>query len=194
MNTLTSAAVQERQPGPSPDIATERLLLRPLRMNDAEAIAQSMADFSVTRMLSTAPYPYALEDAVDWLNIATAEDTGEWSLAITQPADHVLIGVVSVERRKGGWHLGYWLNRYYWGRNFMSEAVSGIADRFFRRMGDITLHSGAFTENPASLRVQQKLGFQVTGLRDTWSVSRGQMLQEVTTALKPEYFQAFRFS
>ena len=183
----------KRRAGPGPEVATERLLLRPVRMGDAEAIASSLSDLSVARMLARVPYPYALEDATDWLNIATAATNENWFYAITQPADAVLIGVVSLERQQGGWHLGYWLNRYYWNRGFMSEAVSGLMERCFRRVGNVAVHSGAFTENPASLRVQQRLGFQITGLKDTYCVGRGQMLQEVTTALTPEYFSPFQF-
>lgn len=188
-----SAELLERRPGLMPEIETGRLRLRPVRMCDAEAIASSLSDFAITRMLTRPPYPFALEDATDWLNCATAEGSPHWSAAITQPADGVLIGVATIELRRGGYHLGYWLNRYYWGRGFMSEAASGLVDRFFRRMGAVNLHSGALAENPASLRVQQKLGFSVTGLRDTYSVSRGQMLQEVTTALTPEYFRPYTF-
>lgn len=185
--------VLERQPGPCPDIETQRLHLRPVRMSDEDAIASSLNDFKVARMLSRLPFPYALEDATDWLNIVTAPDSPHWTLAITQPSDAVLIGVVTIELGKGGHHLGYWLNRYYWGRGFMSEAASGLIARFFQQMGDVTLHSDAFTENTASQKVQKKLGFKVTGLKDIYSISQGQMMPAITTALRPEYFQPYRF-
>ncbi len=56
-----------RRPGPCPVIATARLVLRPHRPSDAEAIAQSLGDFAVTRMLARVPAPYDRQDALDWL-------------------------------------------------------------------------------------------------------------------------------
>lgn len=151
--------------GPCPAIDTPRLRLRPFRATDAGRIVNLLGDPEITRMLARVPSPYTLEDAAEWLDHVGCEDS--WPAAITQPGDGVVIGLVSIERRQGGHHLGYWLGRYYWNRGFMSEAVSALVERFFDRSGDATLHSGAFTDNPASLKVLQRLGFQVTGLRET---------------------------
>lgn len=186
-----SLALEERQK--SAVIDTERLSLRALRQGDAEAIAAALSDFAVTGMLARPPYPFTADDAEDWLDALHDSVDREWCFAITQPADRVLIGVVTIELRQGGYHLGYWLNRYYWGRGFMSEAASALLGRFFAEKGAVTLHSGAFAENGASLKVQQRLGFQVTGLRDTYAASRGAMVQEVTTALTPDYFRPYHF-
>ncbi|MGV0879803.1 GNAT family N-acetyltransferase [Martelella sp. FLE1502] len=176
--------------GACPIVDTPRLTLRPVRVTDAERIAGLLADPEITRMLARVPSPYTLEDAVEWLSHVGNDDS--WPVAITQPGDGVAIGLVSIERRQGGYHLGYWLGRYYWGRGFMSEAVSGVAERFFAETG-ATLHSGAFSDNPASLRVLQRLGSKITGQREIWSVSRGRMTQEITTALTPALFTPYRF-
>ncbi|AMM83296.1 GNAT family N-acetyltransferase [Martelella sp. AD-3] len=186
-----SLDLQERQK--TATIDTERLCLRPLRAEDAEAITGVLSDFSVTRMLSRPPYPFTLDDAEDWLEANADSSDRAWSFAITQPADRVLIGLVSIELRQGGYHLGYWLNRYYWGRGFMSEAASALVARFFAEKGAVTLNSGAMAENAGSLKVQQRLGFQVTGLREIYAASRGAMVQEVTTALTPDYFRPYHF-
>ena len=176
--------------GPCRVIETPRLQLRRVRAGDAERIASLLGDPDVTRMLARVPGTFTLEDAVEWLDQVGYDDN--WPMAITQPGDGVAIGLASIERRQGGYHLGYWLGRYYWNRGFMSEAVSGLAERFFEETA-ATLHSGAFSDNPASLKVLQRLGFKITGQRDIWSVSRGRMTQEITTALTPATFQPYRF-
>ncbi|WP_235890614.1 GNAT family N-acetyltransferase [Martelella alba] len=176
-----------------PFIDTKRLRLRPHRLSDCGPISETLSDFRVTRMLARVPYPYGEDDARDWLNLILAPDDG-WHFAITQPADDVHIGTISIEHRQQAWHLGYYLNRYYWGRGFMSEAASGLIERFFSRHGNVALHSGAYAENRASQRVQEKLGFRVTGLRDLYSVSTSQMIPEVTTELKANEFQPFEFA
>lgn len=186
--TLSLETTELRRPGPCPVIRSGRLVLRPHRMTDADAIAQSLGDFQVTRMLAQVPAPYDRQDAVDWLSRATSGLTPDWPLAITQ-ADDAHLGVVGIELRHGLWHLGYWLNRYYWGKGLMSEAASAAIERFFRRMPDVTLHSGAFADNPASLRIQEKLGFSTRRCADLYSRSRNAMIPHIETELTQARFR-----
>jgi RimJ/RimL family protein N-acetyltransferase len=54
-------------PGPCPVLQTARLTLRPHRLTDADAVAQSLGDYQVSRMLARVPVPYHRQDALDWL-------------------------------------------------------------------------------------------------------------------------------
>jgi len=174
-------------PGPCPTIETERLVLRPQRLTDAGSIADTLADFQVTRMLARVPAPYYKQDALEWLILRTSGTLPDWDFAITT-GDDTLIGVVSVERRHGQWHLGYWLNRFYWGKGYMTEAVGAVVERFFRRMSNEVLHSGVFADNPASLNVQEKLGFRITGCSEVYAVARATMVAHIDTELTAEGF------
>lgn len=151
-------------------------------MSDAASIAESLADFQVSRMLSRVPQPYDRQDALDWLVPRISGDLNEWALAITT-GDDVHIGVVGIELRHGLWHLGYWLNRFYWGRGYMTEAAGAVLERFFRRMPETKLHSGAFADNIASLRVQTKLGFNIVDASQLFSLSRNSMAPHIKTVL-----------
>ncbi|GEO85802.1 MULTISPECIES: GNAT family N-acetyltransferase [Alphaproteobacteria] len=176
---MTTAAPM---PGPCPVIETARLRLRPHRMGDADAIVESLTDYQVVRMLARVPVPYDRQDATDWLSRATSGITPDWSFAITD-GDDVHLGVVAIELRHGQWHLGYWLNRYYWGKGLMSEAAGGAIERFFRRMPDAVLHSGAFADNAASLRIQEKLGFAIVRCGELYSRSRNAVAPHIDTRL-----------
>ena len=190
-----SALCLERQgavqpdPGPCPVIATARLSLRPHRMSDADAITQSLADFRVSRMLARVPMPFDRQDAEEWLSTITSGLVPGWALAITT-GDDVHIGAVAFEwRRDAEWHFGYWLNRFYWGRGYMSEAARGAIARFLTRMPGVTIHSGIFADNPASLRVQEKIGFRVVGLSEIYSTARNALVPHVETRLAPGDFR-----
>lgn len=187
MNAIVSDRLL-RIPGPCPTITTPRLVLRPHRRTDADAITQSMGDFQVVRMLARVPLPYDRQDALDWLSRATSGVTPDWCFAITS-GDDVHIGVVAIELRHGQWRLGYWLNRYHWGRGYMSEAASASIERFFRHVPDVALHSGAFADNGASLRIQAKLGFAVTGSGHLYSLSRNAMAPHIDTRLRQADFR-----
>ena len=181
---LPRSREQIAAPGLEPFIRTGRLTLRPHRLSDADAIAESLSDFAVTRMLARVPAPYHRQDALDWLIPRTAGLAGDWALAITE-GDDVHIGTVAIERRHDRWHLAYWLNRYYWRRGFMGEAVAATLERFSRRMPDVSVHSGVFVDNPASLKLQANLGFRITGCTEVYSFARNTMVPHVETVLSP---------
>lgn len=179
---IQRAPVDRLMPGPCPVISTPRLVLRPHRLSDAAAIAESLGDYKVSRMLAQVPQPYLRQDALDWLVLQTAGLADGWTLAITT-GDDVHIGVVGIERRGGNWHLGYWLNRMFWDHGYMSEAVGAVLERFFRRMPDVTVRSGAFADNLASLHVQKKLGFRICGVDEVYSAARSSMVPHIKTVL-----------
>ncbi|MBP1847123.1 RimJ/RimL family protein N-acetyltransferase [Rhizobium petrolearium] len=178
-------------PGPCPVIITERLVLRPHKLSDAPAIAESLGDFKVSRMLSKVPQPYDRQDALDWIAPQTSGILPDWALAITT-GDDTHIGVVAIELRRGEWHLGYWLNRFYWDRGYVTEAAGAALERFFRRMPNTAIRSGAFADNLASLNVQRKLGFRITDADQIFSMSRNRMVPHIETAMLPEDFRRLR--
>ena len=190
MNAMQTPVERERVAGPGPcaAITTARLALRPHRMSDEDAIAQSLNDFQVSRMLARVSSPYDRQDAAEWLSLATTDLFEGWALAITA-GDDVHIGCVSFERRRGEWHLGYWLNRFYWRRGYMSEAVHAAISRFLMRMPGTEIRSGIFADNLASLKVQEKAGFRVTGCSEMFCVARGAMIAHIETRLAPGDFR-----
>ena len=175
-------AVKRPDLGPCPVIETERLVLRPHRLDDADAVAQSLGDYQVSRMLARVATPYLRQDALDWLVRQNSGLFAGWTLAITD-GDDVHIGCVGLELRHGQWHLGYWLNRYYWGRGYAREAVHAAVERFFRRMPQVVLHSGVFADNQPSLKLQRALGFEITGCTDIYALARNAMVSHIETAV-----------
>jgi RimJ/RimL family protein N-acetyltransferase len=185
---LQSSSASQATPGSCPVITTQRLVLRPHRLSDADAIAQSLGDFKVRRMLARVPQPYDRQDALDWLVLQASGLLPGWTLAITT-GDDVHLGVVGLEPQGGAWHLSYWLNRFYWDRGYMTEAVSAVLERWFRRMPEAEIRSGAFADNLASLNVQRKLGFRIAGAGDRFSLARNRMAPHIETALHPQDYR-----
>ena len=171
-----------------PTLQTSRLVLRPQRLSDAGSIAKSLSDFQVTRMLARVPAPYYKQDALEWLILRTSGTLPDWDFAITC-GDDTLIGVVSIEKLHDEWLLGYWLDRAHWGKGYMTEAVAGVVEHFFKQMPADVLYSGVFADNPASLRVQDKLGFQIIGCHEIYAVARASMVTHLDTALTAKAFQ-----
>ncbi|MBO0765255.1 MAG: GNAT family N-acetyltransferase [Hyphomicrobiaceae bacterium] len=175
-------------------IRTDRLVLRPVHPDDAEAIRAQIADWDVMRWLSQPPWPYTLQDAVDFIGSCSPDDLTTTAFAITHAG--AVIGVIDMRinpallpLRGPGPHLGFWLGRAHWGNGYTTEAARGLlASAFAAGVGD-TVYSGAFADNAASLRVQEKLGFVRNTETLVFARPRGREFPHVNTKLVKSAFR-----
>lgn len=143
---------------------TPRLLLRPGWAEDAPALAAAMADETIVRHLSSAPWPFRLRDAEAFL--AQPRDPVLPSLLAFERtrAEPRLVGACGLGRRpSGAVELGYWIARSHWGRGLATEACRALIE-IARTLGLDRLEGSHFVDNPASGRVLEKLGFEPTGI------------------------------
>lgn len=167
-------------------LVTPRLTLRPPAYPDVEDLALWLSDLGVARMLGPVPHPYAPADARSWIDRVRSRPR---DLVYTIHRER-LIGVVSIEDVGEAPRLGYWLAAPWHGRGFMTEAARRLLAHAFADRGLTAVRSSVFADNPASLGVQRKLGFAVTGRGETWSRSRGENVPTWTTELTAEAFAA----
>lgn len=178
-------------------VHTERLLLRPMQADDAEPLFALFNNWEVVRWLSMPPWPYTLDDAHSFIAGQLDQDLPKTTFAIT--LDGNLVGGIDVRMNKPGLsqrgpgpNLGYWLGRRYWGRGYMTEAARRfIAQIFAAGIGD-TMYSGAFSDNVASLHVQEKLGFVRDGETMVYSKPRKEKFPHINTALTRANFEMQR--
>jgi RimJ/RimL family protein N-acetyltransferase len=158
------------------NLKTERLHLRAPCSQDLDRCAELLGDYEVVKMLSRVSYPYDLEagrtyltQSVErWRNIAEADELG-----FHVDHDGLMIGAVSFKTLRETPKIGYWLGRPFWGKGFMSEAVTAAVTWLFTNTDHEHLAGEAMTENAGSLKVLEKLGFRLVGEVGCASVSRG---------------------
>ena len=158
-----------------PDIAAERLRLRPVTLEDAAPMARLADDLDIARMTTSIPYPFHVADAESFIaRMAAADRAREALFGVELPAEG-LIGVVGLHPNdQDRVEVGYWLGRPYWGRGYMTEAVERVLLWAREEWGRAILASGHFADNPASGRVLAKAGFLYTGeVRELSSLARG---------------------
>ena len=143
-------------------LETERLVLRPLGLDDAPALVSGVGDFEVARWLAPVPHPYGEEDARAFLG-EVAATPGTWAIT----AEGALVGLVSIRDE-----LGYWLARDTWGCGIATEAARAAARAWFAA-GPAMLMSSHMEGNEASRRILLKLGFEDAGPKTISSASLG---------------------
>jgi 8-oxo-dGTP diphosphatase len=161
----------------APRLVTRRLLLRPLALADAPAIHALLQDAAVSRYTARIPHPY--EQGMAESFIAGLGPLAEFTFGIERREDGVFLGCIGFEpeqdRRVAD--CGYWLGRPYWGKGYATEALQALLDHAFAARGLALMKASADRANPASIRVQEKLGFVYAGSGELEAPARGKPLQ-----------------
>jgi RimJ/RimL family protein N-acetyltransferase len=151
-----------------PRLSTERLVLRPLELYDAQEVQSLAGDRRIASTTLTIPHPYEDGMAEAWIG-STWEQLDRREavvLAITEQDRGAFLGVVSLHLRldheRG--ELGYWIGKPYWGQGYVTEAAQALVRYGFEELGLNRIYASHFGSNPASGRVMEKLGMRYEGL------------------------------
>ena len=150
-----------------PTLETERLILRKMVLNDAEAVFAYASNSEVSRYTLWEAHR-SIEDSRAFLEFATQkyENGGEPDWGIVYRGNGCLVGacgLVNWEAEHARAEVGFVLSREYWGRGLMSEAVRAILRFGFERMNLNRIEARCIAENAASARVMEKAGMVYEG-------------------------------
>ncbi|MYS14212.1 GNAT family N-acetyltransferase [Streptomyces sp. SID4982] len=158
------------------ELTTERLLLRPVRPDDTEAVLAAAQDPAIQRWISSFPSPYLREHAETFVSSTAPEgwaDDSMYTLGAFLPTGE-LTGMLSLAMRgPGHGELGYWAAREHRGRGYVTEAASAVARWAFTALSVDRLEWRAEVGNGASRAVAERLGFTVEGVLRAGVGSRG---------------------
>ncbi|WP_109316267.1 GNAT family N-acetyltransferase [Pseudovibrio ascidiaceicola] len=146
-----------------PDLKTDRLILRQFKHTDLEPLCMHTNNFAVSKTLSEVPYPYSKADGEWWINYCLTTPLSEKIAWVIEGPAGFSGAITLMKLQSGKPILGYWLAEHLWGKGYMSEAAQAITTYGFEALGLPTIYTSALEENPGSLRVLSKLGFQEIG-------------------------------
>lgn len=155
-------------------IETQRLLLRPMSLDDAEALHAIYADPVAMTWWSHGPH-----DSLDQTRerIASAVGEGDWrAWVITLKPDPRAIGTLHAHEKRQGhvFEIGYSLARSHWRRGIAREAVSALIDLLFGVEHARRIFADTDPDNDGSNALLAALGFTLEGrLRAEWETHLG---------------------
>ena len=148
-------------------IETERILLRPFVLEDAEAMYRIMSDPEVARYVPDQP-PSSVEASREILRAYPIADYaahgfGRWACVLRETGE--VIGFCGLKRLmpSGEVDLGYRLARRTWGRGLATEGARASLAYGFEELALPEIIGRVMPENTASVRVLEKLGLERTG-------------------------------
>ncbi len=141
-------------------IETPRLLLRPFRKGDEEAMFTWTGDPEVTRYLRFKTHE-SLSQCSEFISAVTDRETFPHSaiFAVTLKKSGVPIGSIGIDTenendRRGD--VGYALRKSEWGKGYMSEILPRVLLFGFQKMNLHRIEATHCLDNPGSGRVMVK--------------------------------------
>ena len=176
-------------------IETQRLVLRPLRDDDAMQIVSALDDFNICRNLARVPYPYHRDDALDFLSFVAGRDQrSHFSAICKRQTPDRLIGIISYEwsDSRQNAELGYWLSQPHWGKGLMTEAATAMVKHAFTVNAHETMVACYHDDNPVSGQILHRLGFGRIGACSNFSKAQGKELPVTNMQLTRERWQQMK--
>lgn len=156
-----------------PVMATARLILRPLRVDDAEALHPMYSDVEANTYGSH-PATTTIEESRARVEKAVGDASWRgWAITL-KGSDEAIGNVACYEKRQGKvTEIGYTLRRDHWGHGYVTEAVAAMIDLLFSE-GQRRIFADTDPDNAASIAVVTRLGFTLEAtLRAEWETHIG---------------------
>ena len=151
-----------------PTLETERLLLRLMSSEDTDFVFRHFGDVMINEFLMDEPpvseYAQA-EEIVQFYAESLGKSFNRW--VMIEKSSHQPIGTCGFhkwDKRNRRSEIGYDLSPDYWGKGFMTEALSAVITNGFERMGLNRIEALVYVENEPSVRLLKKLGFRQEAL------------------------------
>lgn len=174
-----------------PVLLTDRLILRPLTLDDAEGIQQQFPHWQVVRYLNawcrglTRPMVHTLTQQIALPAMARGEEW-HWSIRL-KSAPEQLIGNVSLMDEQDN-NRGFWLGPQWQGQGLMSEASAAVTDYWFGVLKRPVMRVPKAAPNRGSRRISERTGMRLIRTekgefvegsfpKDIWEMTRDEWLK-----------------
>jgi len=151
-------------------LETNRLILRELKLSDAEAFFAMDSNPNVHSYLWNKPVQ-KMEETIEVIAFVRKQyvDNGIGRFAMISKETNEFVGwaglkfnTEAVNNKVNFYDIGYRLDQKFWGRGYASEATFAWLKYAFETMNIKTMEAAAHIDNIASNKILQKIGMRMT--------------------------------
>ncbi|MEN8701568.1 GNAT family N-acetyltransferase [Bacillus infantis] len=169
--------IKEKLKGSFPEIETDRLLLRKVKLEDAADILRYLSDPEVTKYYGLEPFA-DLEDArseIGWYERILKEGTGvRWGISLKGGKELIgSCGFLNMDSGHFRADIGLELNPAYWNQGIGTEAIEAIIRYGFDNLNLMRIQALIEPANLQSQRLFGKCGFIREGLLRNYEYTCG---------------------
>jgi len=168
-------------------LETERLILRPLTLEDTDFVFRHFSDPVVARYLLDEEPPTRRDQAEELIRFymdPIGKAYNRWG--IVWKATDALVGTCGFHwwnRQHFRAQIGYDLGQAHWGQGVMAEALRAMLCYGFEEMGLNRVDALVHPENRRSIGLLEKLGFQREGLLREYYNRAGEFFDHMLLSL-----------
>ena len=157
----------KKAPWIPPTITSERLILRPFKLQDAPRVFEYASNPRVSLFTTWLPHQ-SIADSENFIRKVldySQQERFELAIAFKNHPEHVIgsIGAWWVNAHAHSMEIGYALDEKYWNQGIMSEAVCSLLNHLKQNYVVKRIQARCITDNQASSHVMKKVGMQFEG-------------------------------
>lgn len=176
-----------------PIIANNRITLRPLSLEDTNALFSYFSQDKVMIYydLPTFSSPKEAEDLINTWNLRRQKGEGyRWGIILNEAQDNIVIGTcgfhnISTEHNKT--EIGYELHPTHWGKGLATDACRLLVQYGLQTMNFHRIEAFIDPEHEASRKVLYKCGLETEGVLRDYFFEKGRFVDaEILSIIKYE--------
>lgn len=150
----------------TPNLETERLVLRPFCEEDAEMFFNCCQNPNLGNNAGWAPHKTKEESHEILQNVFIGQEN-IWAITLKETQQLIgSIGIIPDPTRENQQvrMLGYWLDEAHWGKGFMTESVQAVLNYGFNNLQLSLISANCYPHNKRSQQVLERNGFVYEGI------------------------------
>ena len=173
---------------------TERLYVRDFKPDDLDEFHKLAQNPDIYKYMPWGPN--SEEDTRNFIQMSIEQGSKEsrrfFDVPIILKETHLIVGCIGMRvssflHKKAD--MGYWIKKELWGQGFATEATLGILNFGFQKLKMNKIYATADPENPASIRVLEKIGMKKEGYLKEDMCIRGEYRNSVLMAILKKEFK-----
>jgi len=144
-----------------------KISLHTWRREDAQQLAAIANNRNIWKNLrDRLPSPYTVMDALQWIgHCSTEKPAVNFAIVCNGMVTGSIGCMLKDDVYRKNVEIGYFIGEPYWGKGIATEAVRLLLDYTIRQFEPARIYAEVFETNKASMRVLQKNGFYLEGIR-----------------------------
>ena len=143
-------------------LTTERLVIRPVKLDDWKRLKEIWIDFTASEYAQY-DMPHATDDEKVFARVSRwAACTGTDHMFFAVCLDTTVIGYIAFNKRENSHEIGYCFHSAYHGKGYAKESHQALFE-YLRTLGITRFTAGTAINNAPSVALLKSLGLTLTG-------------------------------
>lgn len=177
-------------------LETQRLKLRPINLNDAQALFNYAKNTKITKYVPWTPHK-SINDSINYINTLLKEyqelNSLMWAVQLKADETNTIIGTCGFIRYFAHvkcLEVGYAFDHKMWGKGYAKEALSAVIKYGFENTDSIRIEGSCVKENIASAKTMESIGMQFEGISRSNFIKNGKVSDcKIFSIVRSDYFK-----